>query len=479
MTTRAVGGRHASTLLEINFDATRSEKFSTSFLQRHCVTDNSQSSRRDGLFRRVGSISALNPFVNFVSLPVAVNRSPSNHLDKSSMFWPASESWLVFPRMFGRETVPDPEKNMSFASVSAQQSTPPVRGKVVIIGEYNCGKSALVRRFVNGDFSPIGEPTIAAAFQTKTVELWKRSKTASPSHHTRASPPATNSFAAASTADGSVKANSAETDGTVIASASPSPPRQGLQPTGSSSPPAVVVASAVPPPAASGGLRRRASSMLSSLSRDTTTSTENASWGGRQVKLDLWDTAGSERYQSLMPMYFRDAAAAIVAYDITVPSSLVKVTRWVSLFREHAKPPGYGVVGSSLPPPEPLYVAIVATKEDLRASPSTASSRTATPRGTSATTTTCISRSEGASLAEGLPHCEHFVTSSRTGLGVDEVFYRVAEEIVKQDEDMLRRSCHDATKASGKAVAFGGSGGARSAIATGKTRSSGPACCQK
>ena len=35
------------------------------------------------------------------------------------------------------------------------------------------------------------------------------------------------------------------------------------------------------------------------------------------VKFEIWDTAGSERYHSLAPMYYRGAQAAIVVYDIT------------------------------------------------------------------------------------------------------------------------------------------------------------------
>ena len=35
------------------------------------------------------------------------------------------------------------------------------------------------------------------------------------------------------------------------------------------------------------------------------------------VKLEIWDTAGAERFHSLAPMYYRGAQAAIVVYDIT------------------------------------------------------------------------------------------------------------------------------------------------------------------
>ena len=41
------------------------------------------------------------------------------------------------------------------------------------------------------------------------------------------------------------------------------------------------------------------------------------------IKFEIWDTAGQERFHSLAPMYYRNAQAAIVAYDITKPVSCV------------------------------------------------------------------------------------------------------------------------------------------------------------
>ena len=39
--------------------------------------------------------------------------------------------------------------------------------------------------------------------------------------------------------------------------------------------------------------------------------------GSKKVTLDIWDTAGQEKYRSLMTLYFRQAVVAIIAYDIT------------------------------------------------------------------------------------------------------------------------------------------------------------------
>ncbi|KAJ1921340.1 Vacuolar protein sorting-associated protein 21 [Mycoemilia scoparia] len=56
------------------------------------------------------------------------------------------------------------------------------------------------------------------------------------------------------------------------------------------------------------------------------------------VKFDIWDTAGQERFHSLAPMYYRNAQAAMVVYDVTRQSSLEKAKAWVKELQRQANP---------------------------------------------------------------------------------------------------------------------------------------------
>ena len=48
-----------------------------------------------------------------------------------------------------------------------------------------------------------------------------------------------------------------------------------------------------------------------------------------KVELSLWDTAGQERFHSLGPIYYRDAAAALIVFDITDIDSFERAKAWV------------------------------------------------------------------------------------------------------------------------------------------------------
>ena len=58
----------------------------------------------------------------------------------------------------------------------------------------------------------------------------------------------------------------------------------------------------------------------------------------RRLRVDVWDTAGEERYHSLAPLYYRNCRAAIVAYDVTAESSFRRAKKWVLELRSKGEP---------------------------------------------------------------------------------------------------------------------------------------------
>ena len=48
-----------------------------------------------------------------------------------------------------------------------------------------------------------------------------------------------------------------------------------------------------------------------------TFSTKSVKCDGKTLKFEIWDTAGQERYRSLTKMFYKDANAAVLVYDIT------------------------------------------------------------------------------------------------------------------------------------------------------------------
>ena len=50
--------------------------------------------------------------------------------------------------------------------------------------------------------------------------------------------------------------------------------------------------------------------------------------------MHIWDTAGSDRFRNLVSMYYRDAIAAIVCYDVTNVKSFDAVSYWVNEMKQ-------------------------------------------------------------------------------------------------------------------------------------------------
>ena len=81
---------------------------------------------------------------------------------------------------------------------------------------------------------------------------------------------------------------------------------------------------------------------------------------GSQVKLHIWDTGGQERFRSMSSLYYRDAAAAILVYDCTDPTSFESVKYWVEELRTKG-PPNVAIVVAANKSDSPVEKKLVDT----------------------------------------------------------------------------------------------------------------------
>lgn len=56
----------------------------------------------------------------------------------------------------------------------------------------------------------------------------------------------------------------------------------------------------------------------------------------KQIKLQIWDTAGQESFRSITRTYYRGAAGALLVYDITRRETFHHLTSWLEDARRHS-----------------------------------------------------------------------------------------------------------------------------------------------
>ena len=85
-----------------------------------------------------------------------------------------------------------------------------------------------------------------------------------------------------------------------------------------------------------GGVNTGKSSIVrkytSGLFNKSETSTIGVSFQCKKMEgdvLEIWDTAGQEKFRCLVPLYYRNAKIVIIVYDITSVSSYTDAVKWV------------------------------------------------------------------------------------------------------------------------------------------------------
>lgn len=115
----------------------------------------------------------------------------------------------------------------------------------------------------------------------------------------------------------------------------------------------------------------------------------------KQVKLQIWDTAGQESFRSITRSYYRGAAGALLVYDITRRDTFKHLSRWLDEARQHSQ--------------SNMVIMLIGNKSDLE-------HRRA------------VSTEEGKAFAEehGLIFME---TSAKTAQNVEQAFINTADKI--------------------------------------------------
>ena len=50
--------------------------------------------------------------------------------------------------------------------------------------------------------------------------------------------------------------------------------------------------------------------------------------------MHIWDTGGSERFRTMVSLYYKDASAAIICFDLTDDDSFTGVDYWIDEMTE-------------------------------------------------------------------------------------------------------------------------------------------------
>ena len=118
---------------------------------------------------------------------------------------------------------------------------------------------------------------------------------------------------------------------------------------------------------------------------------------GKNIKLQIWDTAGKDRFRAMSKNFYKGSHGMILIYDVTSRETFENIKKWVSIIREEAD--------------QNVIIYLVANKIDMEEKRK-------------------VKKEEGEKLAKelGLPFME---TSAKSGINVNEIFEDLFERIYK------------------------------------------------
>ena len=64
---------------------------------------------------------------------------------------------------------------------------------------------------------------------------------------------------------------------------------------------------------------------------------KNIRFRGQNIKIQIWDSAGQEKYKGLIPSYVRNSSIVFIVYDISKRSSFDNIPNWISFVKNIEK----------------------------------------------------------------------------------------------------------------------------------------------
>uniref|UniRef100_A0A6B2LHU1 Uncharacterized protein n=1 Tax=Arcella intermedia TaxID=1963864 RepID=A0A6B2LHU1_9EUKA len=136
---------------------------------------------------------------------------------------------------------------------------------------------------------------------------------------------------------------------------------------------------------------------------------KDVSVDGEVASLQIWDTAGQERFVSLCVAFFRGSDACVLVYDVNEEKSIKSLANWREKFLEFGGKPEdrlpFFVFGNKADNDVPLPEQNIKLAKDWAAS-------------------------------HDIPH---FLTSAKTGTGLDDAFNEITRKILSLADDPVEQ----------------------------------------
>ena len=126
--------------------------------------------------------------------------------------------------------------------------------------------------------------------------------------------------------------------------------------------------------------------------------TKSLQKGEDTIQLQIWDTAGTERYNSMGQSFYRNSEACVLVFDLTLPDSFKNVENWRKDFLSSLNPPD----------PDTYPFILVGNKSDIK-------------------NNILVNNDEIDAYCKEHNNMPYFATSAKEDINLEETFAKVAD----------------------------------------------------